>query len=55
MDGTILSGKYWYLELMEYLLEHGFKPSANVPCLFMKIDDNGNEIFVLNYLDDMLH
>jgi hypothetical protein len=55
MYGTTLSGKYWYLELMEYLLELGFKPSSNVPCLIVKVADNGKEIYVLNYVDDMLY
>jgi hypothetical protein len=35
MYGTILSGKYWYLELQDYLLEIGFKASENMQCLFI--------------------
>jgi hypothetical protein len=30
MYGTTLCGKYWYLDLTEYLLELGFKPSECV-------------------------
>jgi hypothetical protein len=55
MYGTTLSGKYWYLELTEYLLEIGLKPSQNVPCLFVKNFTKGNKIYILNYVDDMLY
>jgi hypothetical protein len=55
MYGTTLSGKYWYLELTVYLVEIGFTASKSVPCLFVKITCDGNNIFVLNYVDDMLY
>jgi hypothetical protein len=34
MYGTTLCGKYWYLDLTEYLLEIGFKASECMHCLF---------------------
>jgi hypothetical protein len=55
MYGTTLSGKYWYLELTEYLVEIGFTASKSVPCLFVKVTSGGNKIFILNYVDDMLY
>jgi hypothetical protein len=35
MYGTTFCGKYWYLDLTEYLLEVGFKPSECMRCLFI--------------------
>jgi hypothetical protein len=54
MYGMILSGKYWWLDLREFLLSLGFKPSKSVPCLFIFISKKGR-IFVLNYVDHMLY
>ena len=55
MYGMTLSGKYWYLDLLEYLTSVGFKASASVPCLFVQEGENGHRIFLLNYVDDMLY
>lgn len=55
MYGTMLSGKYWYLELQEYLLEIGFKVSENMQCLFIQHNEDGSKICLLNYVDDMLY
>jgi len=55
MYGMTLSGKYWFLDLQEHLLQLGFKPSSTVPCLFIKEDEDGDKIYVLNYVDDMLY
>jgi hypothetical protein len=52
--GMTLSGKYWYLDLLEFLLSLNFKPSKNIPCLFMLIGKKG-KLFLLNYVDDMLY
>jgi hypothetical protein len=54
MCGMTLSGKYWWLDLREFLLSLGFKPSKSEPCLFIFISKEGR-IFVLNYVDDMLY
>ncbi len=54
MYGMTLSGKYWWLDLLEFLLSIGFKPSKSVPCLFIFISKEG-KIYVLNYVDDMLY
>jgi hypothetical protein len=35
MYGTTLCGKYWYLDLLEYLLELGFRASESIRCLFI--------------------
>jgi len=55
MYGTTLCGKYWYLDLTEYLLEVGFKASECMRCLFIRIYPDGVRIYVLNYVDDMLY
>jgi hypothetical protein len=53
--GTMLCGKYWYLDLMEYLLELGFKASESMRCLFICINADGDRTSILNYVDDMLY
>jgi transposase InsO family protein len=55
MYGTTLSGKYWYLELQEYLLEIGFKASENMQCLFIQHNNDGSKIYLLYYMDNMLY
>jgi hypothetical protein len=55
MYGMTLSGKYWLLDLQDYLTELGFETSCTIPSLFIKSDDKGNIIYVLNYVDDMLY
>jgi hypothetical protein len=55
MYGTTLCGKYWYMDLTEYLLEVGFKPSECMHCLFIRTYADGIRIYVLNYVDDMLY
>jgi hypothetical protein len=56
MYGTTLCGKYWYLDLTEYLLEIGFRASECMRCLFIRAyPDDGIYLYVLNYVDDMLY
>ena len=55
MYGTTLCGKYCYLDLTEYLLEVGFKPSECMRCLFIRTYADGVRIYILNYVDDMLY
>jgi hypothetical protein len=54
MYGMTLSGKYWWLDLLEFLLFLGFKSSKFVPCLLFLITKDSS-IYVLNYVDDMLY
>lgn len=54
MYGMTLSGKYWWLDFMEYLLTLQFKPSGSMPCLFILTGRKG-KFYVLNYVDDMLY
>jgi hypothetical protein len=49
-----LSGKYWYLDLLEFL-SVGFMANSSVPCLFVQEGSKGHRIFHLNYVDDMLY
>jgi hypothetical protein len=55
MYGMTLSGKYWFLDLQEYLIELGFQPSSTIPSLFIKTDADGDKIYILDYVDDMLY
>jgi len=55
MYGIMLCGKYWYLDLTEYLLKLGFKPSECMRCLFICVYPDGVRLYVLNYVDDMLY
>jgi len=55
MYGTTLCGKYWYMDLTEYLLEVGFIPSECMRCLFIRTYADGTKLHVLNYVDDMLY
>jgi hypothetical protein len=54
MYGMTLSGKYWWLDLLEFLLSLGFKSSKSVPCLLILTTKDGS-IYILNYVDDMLY
>jgi hypothetical protein len=55
MYGMTLSGKYWFLDLKEFLLQEGFTTSSTVKCLFYKVYENGDFILILDYVDDMLY
>lgn len=55
MYGMTLSGKYWFLDLQDYLFELGFIASTTIPSLFMKRETNGHTIYVLHYVDDILY
>ncbi len=55
MYSMTLSGKYWFLDLQDYLTELGFKASSTVPSLCIKEDEKGGKLYVLNYVDDMLY
>jgi hypothetical protein len=55
MYGTTLSGKYWYLALLDFLKEIGFTEGDCVKCSFIKVFADGSKLFLLNYVDDMLY
>jgi transposase InsO family protein len=55
MYGMSLSGKYWYQELQEWLLECGFNQSKVIACLFWKVLEDGSTIYLLDYVDDCLY
>jgi hypothetical protein len=55
MYGTTLCGKNWYMDLMDFLREIGFKEGDWVKCFFIKEFPNGSKIYILNYVDDMLY
>jgi hypothetical protein len=55
MYGMTLSGKYWYQELQEHLLEQGFVQSTTIQCLFYKVYGDNSVIVLLNYVDDLLY
>jgi hypothetical protein len=55
MYGTALCGKYWYLVLLDYLKGSGFKEGGSVKCLFIKQFADGAEIFLLNYVNNVIY
>jgi hypothetical protein len=55
MYSMILSGKYWYQDLMEFLISIGFIQSSIIRCLFYRRFSNGSVLFVLNYINYMLY
>jgi hypothetical protein len=55
MYGMTLCGKYWYLDLLDFLKEIGFKEGDCVKCSFIKEFSDGSKLYLLNYVDDMLH
>ncbi|MGH7954550.1 MAG: reverse transcriptase domain-containing protein, partial [Gloeomargaritales cyanobacterium] len=54
MYGMIHSGRFWWQELLEWLLSNGFNSSAVHPCLLWK-KVGKNVLMVLDYVDDMLY
>lgn len=54
MYGMTLSGKYWWMDLLEFILSLGFTSSKSIPCLLILTTKDGS-IYVLNYIDDMLY
>jgi len=55
MYGMTLSGKYWYQDLMEFLMSIGFIQSTVMRCSFFQKYENGSVIYLLNYVDNMLY
>jgi len=55
MYGMTLSGKYWYQDLMEFLVPIGFVQSTVTRCLFFQKYEDGSVIYLLNYVNDMLY
>ena len=53
--GLTLSGKYWHVELNEFLTKQGFKQSKVDPCLMIRKEKDGKFIKLINYVDDMLY
>jgi len=55
MCGTTLCGKYWYLDLLDFLQQIGFEEGDYVKCMFTKRFPDGSKLYLLNYVDDMLY
>ena len=55
MYGMSLSGKYWYQELQEFLLENGFQQSKVIACYFWKVYPDDSTVYLLDYVDDCLY
>ena len=54
MYGMTYSGKYWYLDLKEWLIEEGFTRSRASPCFFCKVFPDGSYVKLIVYVDDKL-
>ncbi len=48
------SGKYWYLDLKEWLIEEEFTQSRASPCFFCKVFPDGSHVKLINNVDDKL-
>ncbi len=48
------SGKYWYLDLKEWLIEEGFIQSRASQYFFFKVFPDGSYIKLIVYVDDKL-
>ncbi len=48
------SGKYWYLDLKEWIQEEGFTQSRASPCFFCKVYPDGSYVKLIVYVDDKL-
>jgi hypothetical protein len=55
MYDTMLCGKYWYLDLLDFLKQIGFKEGDCVKCLFIKQFPDSLKIYLLNHVDNMLY
>jgi hypothetical protein len=54
MYGMTFSGKYWYLDLKDWLYEEGFTQSRASPCFFCKVFPDGSYVKLIVYVDDRL-
>ena len=55
MYGMMYSGKYWFQELREWLVNEGFKQRKTRPCLFWKVFPDGSVVKLLDYVNDILY
>jgi hypothetical protein len=53
--GGRASGRHWYKMLRKWFTTHGFHVSVWDPCLFIKVDPDGNFHYVGLYVDDLMH
>lgn len=53
--GLTLCGKYWHIELLDFLIAKGFVQSKVDPCLMIRRDEDGNFTKLINYVDDMCY
>jgi hypothetical protein len=54
MYGMAYSGKYWCLDLKEWLHEEGLAQSRASPCFFCKVFPDGSFIILIVYVEDKL-
>lgn len=52
--GLKQAAKQWYLKLSSVLSSHGLNQSTSDPCLFVGKSKNGNDMFVVVYVDDII-
>ena len=44
----------WYSRIDSYLIENGFHKSENEPMLYTKVNEKGNMLIFLQYVDDLI-
>ena len=52
--GLKQAARDWYKSLADFLREQGFERSKNDYCLFVKPDSEGNWLYVLAWVDDLI-
>ena len=54
MYGVNYSGKYWHLDLKDWLYKEGITQSRANPCFFCKVYPDGSFVRLILYVDDKL-
>jgi hypothetical protein len=53
--GGRASGRHWYKMLRKWFTTHGFRVSEWDPCLFVRVEPDGNFHYIGLYVDDLVH
>jgi hypothetical protein len=51
--GCIESAKLWYAKLASVMIKNGYSANSYDPCVFQRIDNEGNKIYIAIYVDDL--
>jgi hypothetical protein len=51
--GCIESAKLWYKTISSLMIKSGYQVNPYDQCIFQKVNDDGNKIYVAIYVDDL--